>query len=1643
MSNVGKISFFLYIHSIIMITLNNSNIDFDFDNNQTFSSMYSILLSQTTSNLIFKTNGYERMAIANNGNVGIGLENPSVPFEVAGNIKASGLITSTGLGFQGKGINLRDIPITGVTDLFTTLLGLTGSNTDVVLNIEETSNNLVNRTLEEILYGSNYTFRINNELNRRTDNTSNYVLSTSNFLVNRIVMEIGRTSNYVLYTSNNLVNRVLEEVNFGSNYLVRMDTNASNYILTTSNILVNRILTEVGFGSNYTNRLDIRASNYGLITSNILVNRIMDEVGFGSNYTNRLDTNSSNLVSSTSNILVKRIVDQITTISTVVTSLDSSSTQFVTTSSNNLVNRIVEEIGFGSNYTTRLDIRGSNYGLITSNILVNRIMSEVLFGSNYTNRLDIRASNYVLITSNILVNRIVDEVLFGSNYTTRLDIRGSNYGLITSNILVNRIMSEVLFGSNYTNRLDIRASNYVLITSNILVNRIVDEVGFGSNYTNRLDIRGSNYGLITSNILVNRIVDEVLFGSNYTNRLDIRGSNYVLITSNILVNRIVDEVRFGSNYARDRVGTWSSNYTDLAGKWGSNYVDRLNAIAMVSSQWTTNSINPSKIFYNTNAGCVGIGTTNPLTNLHIYSSNNNISASSKLIIQESNTSNVFSANITDIISVPSVTPILIEGVIDKYVVYTYTSDNTGTGQTQFTITLPDNYSYDILMVGGGGGGGGDFGAGGGGGAVLYGSNIRIPSGSYNIKVGNGGNGTGQNGYNTEAFNAVCLGGGGAKNIRFNTSLSSADGNSGGSGGGGKSAATGGSLGVGGTALLGTKGSLLGTSIIFGNKGGDGTRTTGYFQSGGGGGAGGQGVSGNSIINTTGTGAGGAGIQFNITGAPLFWGAGGGGGANTMVAGNGGNGGGGAGSGSGTNSGDGSVGGNAYSLAVGMNAASGSGSGGGGGSANFQANGGNGGSGIIIIRYRPIINISGTPEMQLVIGDTISAGASNYKIGNYNGNFQIRNSTSNIDTTSFIIQSSANVGIGTSMITSKLHLYDTNSNAILTLQDNTSVPTLIRPGDISAIAMGGATPNPTSTNIGLYDKQIVFRYLSDSTGLTGQTQFTFVTTEDINTDILVVAGGGAGGCFGGGGGAGQILLNTNYNIPAGTSVIINVGKGGVGGSVVATNGENGFASSITITEPSTTSVITGLPTYVGNTFTANGGGGGGSRNTVTVAGNNGGSGGGSSSGDTAPASLGGISTKTQYPNNWRSFGNSGGIGSYKPTAGATNNHFAGGGGGAGYNGGTGIYLTNVAGDGGVGIDLSSIFGTSVGATGLFGGGGGGMTSGTGTGGAGGGGGGGGGGTGTSSTGTLGTGNTGGGGGGGSITGGNGGSGVVIIRYRQKNREGNSEIQFIKGSSISSGNMNYKMGNYGGDYKIKSSIFNTDTDRFILDSKGDTRFNSTGGITISTIFNNGDIRATGSIISDCDNRIKKDVENIDDENALRMILAVEPKTYRYIDDEKGSRNSGNGSGMGSDSLIYGFIAQQIKNVIPEATEMRKNFLPNIMKRALCDNDMVYLDLTGYRDLPLNDVDRKINIRFKNGGGYNFNIIEVKKEYFVIDNRDKLIEEVFVYGYEVNDFHILTKDYIYTLNVSATQELHRKMERQEERIKELEDKLERILG
>jgi hypothetical protein len=79
-------------------------------------------------------------------------------------------------------------------------------------------------------------------------------------------------------------------------------------------------------------------------------------------------------------------------------------------------------------------------------------------------------------------------------------------------------------------------------------------------------------------------------------------------------------------------------------------------------------------------------------------------------------------------------------------------------------------------------------------------------------------------------------------------------------------------------------------------------------------------------------------------------------------------------------------------------------------------------------------------------------------------------------------------------------------------------------------------------------------------------------------------------------------------------------------------------------------------------------------------------------------------------------------------------------------------------------------------------------------------------------------------------------------------------------------------------------------------------------------------------------------------------------------------------------------------------------------------------------------------------NIIVVEVVKIIniysFKIRNINYLYDKIFVYGTEVNDFHVLNKEYINTLNICAVQELHRKIELQQNEIHILNDKVNTLI-
>jgi len=184
---------------------------------------------------------------------------------------------------------------------------------------------------------------------------------------------------------------------------------------------------------------------------------------------------------------------------------------------------------------------------------------------------------------------------------------------------------------------------------------------------------------------------------------------------------------------------------------------------------------------------------------------------------------------------------------------------------------------------------------------------------------------------------------------------------------------------------------------------------------------------------------------------------------------------------------------------------------------------------------------------------------------------------------------------------------------------------------------------------------------------------------------------------------------------------------------------------------------------------------------------------------------------------------------------------------------------------------------------------------------------------------------------------------------------------------------------------------------------------------------------------DRRIKTNIVDIDDYSALQQILLIEPKRYEYID--KITRGS---------NVVIGFIAQQVHEVIPEAINIISEIIPNIYKKATFNNSNInFIDDTDLSFIKINDT-IKIqlngeNIEYKiQNINTNHIIVDniIKNSYEKIDNSDN--NECMVYGTEIHDFHAMNKDYIFTMNVCATQELYKIIQELQNRITILESKL-----
>lgn len=242
-------------------------------------------------------------------------------------------------------------------------------------------------------------------------------------------------------------------------------------------------------------------------------------------------------------------------------------------------------------------------------------------------------------------------------------------------------------------------------------------------------------------------------------------------------------------------------------------------------------------------------------------------------------------------------------------------------------------------------------------------------------------------------------------------------------------------------------------------------------------------------------------------------------------------------------------------------------------------------------------------------------------------------------------------------------------------------------------------------------------------------------------------------------------------------------------------------------------------------------------------------------------------------------------------------------------------------------------------------------------------------------------------------------------------------------------------------LGGNIFFSNGDVYIqrVPTTNDIRLQATGGgfgvnkdITgVDHTFETINIYYSGSLTHISDERMKKDIEILNNNDCLNILNYINPCKFKFIDNNKGN------------NYKYGFIAQQVKNHFPDAVNSSSSdFLPNILRKCnIINNELIFNDLfNDVFDLDINNeyliyTDENMNCEY-----CKIKLCEKVDEITYKLNCDNIkdCENVFIYGSKVNNINSLDSNALFTINFAATKELLKKVNDLENKINELENKI-----
>ena len=262
------------------------------------------------------------------------------------------------------------------------------------------------------------------------------------------------------------------------------------------------------------------------------------------------------------------------------------------------------------------------------------------------------------------------------------------------------------------------------------------------------------------------------------------------------------------------------------------------------------------------------------------------------------------------------------------------------------------------------------------------------------------------------------------------------------------------------------------------------------------------------------------------------------------------------------------------------------------------------------------------------------------------------------------------------------------------------------------------------------------------------------------------------------------------------------------------------------------------------------------------------------------------------------------------------------------------------------------------------------------------------------------------------------GVKVGSSLQVDLAGVVELNNNIGTLSKSGNDLYHQGGY--------LTIGSNTIDYPLDIRSKKNWSGTGGYLDSTgttntdtytdkgisLYSDGSILSNDNVIVSSDQRIKKDITDPTPQTIIDVVKNIETKEYHYIDPVKKNKKK-----------TIGFIAQNVMEHLPNAVHKIRKTIPDELREIVpfwdISDNLIYLRMD---NLDISD-NHTGNCRFyvKDNGDQSETILDINIE---MDHKsfrfDKTWDRVYLWGKEIDDFHVLDKAQIFAMDHCAMREL-----------------------